>query len=569
MKITLGKSGGINELRKSFENISLNDLDAMNHTNETICVTDYKSTIFTQDVLEMCRQRTNSSNVPTFVIVSNTQGIMSPTTTPLDTPYTLSLCSVTSDKTAVFFFDETRGKVIKSKGTDVTDVRAVIEIDDKKLYGLCLFTVDDKKNFGQIKEDIRIGKRFFIEGMLIRGVGKKRSVRTQFNVIEYYFIVNKYFPIKDDMTFLKKTIPLINGPDDLALMWDYDLNKNPWDYDETMISLLALFYMEPAQSLFNLIVCGQPSSKKSGLLQAISLIFDTPLVAGTSVRGKGLVPSWGGSEFREGVLLQANYVALIDEWFRKFSQEGDKYNHFIVRRGLEQIMTVLDRTEQVASTGSGQFTYTFSNSLVCTDNMGHIQEVQRVNKEDSAVIKRYTFLLLKKESEQNGKDMFALTLDEVKTHLLNKLGKVKLSFEKYKLFGNYMRQQMSKAVEFDRKIVRDIATRVVKDTVVTYGDLKYEYQQKLRGLIKSVVVLNSLFRAKKALPARFVAGKQDYETFERLFRRLTEDHFKLMTRGDGVKRTPAGEGEKRDEQKKLSGEQKSAKKQDVRTEVVN
>lgn len=536
MKISLGKKGGIDKLRKIFEGISLNDLNNMNHSNEVITVTDYCPDVHTQDVLEMCNQRTNSSNVPTFVIVSNTRGILMPTTTPLDTPYTIGLCSLTSDKNSVFFFDETRGKVIKSKGVDITDVRGVIEIDDKKLYGTCMFTIDDKSNFDQVKRDIEIGKRYFVEGMLIKGLGRKRSVRTKFNVVEYFFIVNRYSPIRDDTGFLVKVLPLINGPDDLALMWDYDLDKNPWDYEETMLSLLGIFYMEPAQSLFNLIICGEPSSKKSGLLQAVSLIFNTPLVAGTSVRGKGLIPSWGGSEFREGVLLEAKYVALIDEWFRKFSQEGDRYDHRVVKRGLEQIMTVLDRTEQVASTGSGAFTYTFNNSLLCTDNMGHIQEVQRINEEDSAIIKRYSFLLLRKESEQNGKDMFALTLDEVKQKLADKLSRVNLSFDKYRVFGYYIREQMAKGVDFDRKIVRDTATRVVKDVKQIYGDVKYEYQQKLRGLIKSVVVLNSVFRAKKSLPGRYVAGVQDYETFERLFRRLTEDHFKLMTKHDGIKR---------------------------------
>jgi hypothetical protein len=127
-------------------------------------------------------------------------------------------------------------------------------------------------------------------------------------------------------------------------------------------------------------------------------------------------------------------------------------------------------------------------------------------------------------------------MEEIKIKLASKLMRSKLSFENYKLFAEYLRKEMSKSVLFDRDKVRKAAERIVEETKTAFGDVNYEYQQKLRGLIKSIVIMNAVFRSKTAMPARYKAGKDDYDTFETIFRRLTEDHFKLMMKPSGIQR---------------------------------
>jgi len=57
----------------------------------------------------------------------------------------------------------------------------------------------------------------------------------------------------------------------------------------------------------------------------------------------------------------------------------------------------------------------------------------------------------------------------------------------------------------------------------------FEWQHRLRSLIKSIVVLNALFRSSKALPGQYRAVQEDYDTFERLFKRICDDHYHMMS----------------------------------------
>jgi hypothetical protein len=102
-------------------------------------------------------------------------------------------------------------------------------------------------------------------------------------------------------------------------------------------------------------------------------------------------------------------------------------------------------------------------------------------------------------------------------------------------------------VNFNR--IRDMAEQCVKDYKLIYGDLNYQYQPKLRAFIKSIVVMNAIFRNDK-IPTQYKACEEDYETFERIFRRLTEDHFKIMS--DPKKKGQITFNQKKKEAKKAS-----------------
>ena len=100
--------------------------------------------------------------------------------------------------------------------------------------------VDNRDQFDSLKKEIKQGKRYGVEGMLISSSGLKRGVRGKIHTAEYHFIVNKYFPYKDDTSFIMKNAMKWNKPDDLAVLWDFENNNNPWDFEETLIYLLAL-----------------------------------------------------------------------------------------------------------------------------------------------------------------------------------------------------------------------------------------------------------------------------------------------------------------------------------------
>jgi hypothetical protein len=530
MELNIGKKEGMNGLKASLNGISLEVLNNLNHTNELIEVKEFNNKLDGNQTIEVCREIADKHNVPIFCVVNNFNGMFNPVTNPLDTPFELALCNITRNKHIYFFYeDSSRSLVSKSKYCQVSEVRAEINTpDNQKIYAECFFVIKDKSQFDQLKKDIEIGKLYGFEGMHIVGEGTKKGVRGQYAVKEHYIIITRYWIIEEDRSFLNKVVPLIKGPNDLAVLWDFEKDKNPWTDVETIIYLLSLFYMEHNQSTYNLIIFGEPSSKKTGLLQALSAIFQTDLLMGTGIRGKVLVPTWGGKEFHRGLLLESKYVILIDEWFRSFGEE-ERYLQAkkSIKAGLQRIMNALDRTHQKGGTGIGTYSYAITNSFISTDNFGYEKELKDLNKEDPAILKRYTVMKLSEGSVERGKDLFPLSIDEIRVKLKAKLAKVGLNFSKFRVLSNYMREQMQKdlSVDFDR--VRKIAKETVKTYTQIYGKVNYEYDIKLRSMIKSIVVLNALFRAKKHLPNRYVTIDDDYDMFQCVFERLTEDHFKV------------------------------------------
>jgi len=468
--------------------------------------------------------------------VDNCTGYMNPATSPLDTPFTLSLCSITRNKLVRFFNEDTGNSIVdKAKSCEVTEVRASLNMEDRKLYANCFFVLDSKDEFELVKKDMEIGRLYGFQGMYIQGEGSKKGIRSKYSVKEHYLIVTKYWKIKEDRKFLKKCISLINKPDDLALLWDFENNRNPWSEIETWIYLLSLFYVEMDQSAYNLIVFGSPSSKKTGLLQGIEIIFDIVKLSGTGLRGKVLVPTSTQSGPLRGALLDSIYVTIIDEWFRSFSDD-ERYMKTLpaIKQGLQRIMEVLGRSLATVGTGMGTQTFTYMNSFIATDNFGYKDELRALNAKDPAILKRFTVMRLSKESEERGIGLFPLSVSEIRTNLARKLKRSRLDFGRYRILANYMRDEMSKTVKMDFKKVRTISHGVVKNLQKIYGNVNYEYNVKLRSFMKSIVVLNAFFRS-KTIPTRYIATKSDYELFETIFTRLTEDHFNVYGKDSNVK----------------------------------
>jgi hypothetical protein len=142
---------------------------------------------------------------------------------------------------------------------------------------------------------------------------------------------------------------------------------------------------------------------------------------------------------------------------------------------------------------------------------------------------------LSKDSEINGKSMFTKSQDEVRDHLYCKLAKVKLDFEKYVILCKVLRKEMQKKIKFDLNKVSMMADKIVEEYKQFYGNTNYEYQTRLRGLMKSIIVLNTFFRRNDM--TLYEVCEEDYDTFDDVFRRLTHDHFELM----GMKKEKDGQ----------------------------
>lgn len=547
VKIELANGDGIEELGGHLAEQS-KKIPA--ESKELIIFSNFKPELTTRKVLEKCKAISRDQEEPVYCLVNNTQGIFVPAGGVLETPFDVVLCELTGDN--VKFFGETSKTMSvtsKYKTASFLDVSGNFCIEGQS-NNFCkvFFEMENNDQVEKLKADLSSGKEFLVSGMLVNVPGQRKVVRGMGQVTDRAIFATSYSLVEEDLSFLNDALPLIKGSNDLALLWDFEADKNPWTEIETFIFLLSLFYMELGQSCYNLIVFGARSSKKSAVLMPLSWIFGTPVISATGVRGKALVPHWGDSE-SNGLLMEAKFVAPVDELFRKFSQEeGFIQSYRSIRKGLEQMMNLVDREDHIEGTGRGTKQVRLRNSFIATDNLADdtITAIIQINKIDAPIMKRYTVMRLSRESEVNGERMFNLTSEEVKPLLLEKLKKVNLDFKKYAVLGRLIRREMQRVVKFDVVRLRQSAENIVAEARVRYDgiNIEYDFHKKIRAIMKSITVLNSIFRNDHLVKA-YEAVEEDYMRFESIFRRLTDDHFRLF-----------GERDNKEEQRRLPSEVK-------------
>jgi hypothetical protein len=547
MKIEITKEEGIEALGKKLKEVT--KVMSINSA-KLLVMSDHRPDLCTDDVLEACRSVSKELDRPVFCAVNNVKGTFTPTGGILETPFSLMLCELNSKE--VRFFNEVKagrpGSSSKFKSADFLDVSGNFHIEGERASTFCkaYFEMESDEEVETLKKDLASGRNLNVEGMLLPLLGTRGVVRSKAQTLDWAFIVVRYSPEEDDLSFLSDALPLIKGPNDLALLWDFERDCNPWSEIETFIYLLALFYMELGQSCYNLIIFGARSSKKTAVLTPLEWIFNTDVIQASGVRGKALVPHWGDNE-SDGMLIEAKFVAPIDELFRKFSQEeGFIQSYRSIKKGLEQMMNLIDREDHVEGTGRGTKKVRLRNSIIATDNLADesITALRQINKIDAPIIKRYSILRLSKDSEKAGEKMYNLTSEEVKPLLLQKLKKVGLDFKKYAILGRLIRYEMQKVVKFDVVRVREIAQQCVDEVRVRIGGegniIEYDFHKKIRAIMKSVVILNSIFK-NNHIVAVHEASEEDYKQFEVVFKRLTEDHFKIFCESVSGQRELVGE----------------------------
>lgn len=387
----------------------------------------------------------------------------------------------------------------------------------------------------------------------------RKNNRSLNAMCEYCYIIGEAFEIRDEYELINEVLPNITKPQDLSLVWDY-LNDEPiFSDDEILILTINTFFVKHGLSALDLILCGRAGCKKSGWVEALAHLFDSKVIDGVRSTYKSLVPSFYSNQKNHGELIQSQEICIIDDFFRMFSQQSDLGRiplKTAIIKGLEEIMTILDRKERTFSSGKGedfQITARMEASFIATDNATYLDDMQSLYNNEKTntkpIFRRFNFLVLSDASQEKGASV-PNKEEELVYHNLNvRLSRiwgtksVKLMF---RLMMGLMRIK-ARQVEYDEKTVKLIADKIWK--------LPHQRESAINALMCGVVVINHVFRARDINGITTNADEKDYADFERLFKRIHDDYCKIV----GFIESPPITHEKvenkgSDAQKQLTGE---------------
>jgi hypothetical protein len=246
---------------------------------------------------------------------------------------------------------------------------------------------------------------------------------------------------------------------------------------------------------------------------------------------KGLVPSFYGDKPMAGSLLETKFVALLDDYFRFFSQQGHRIGMVnSIRAGLESIMNLLDREpSQIPNTKERNYMVKFSSSFLATDNYQYTHELRELFTKNQALLRRYSFLILDDKTVNASTDVEEEDMGSIKDMMVSRFKeslKTDNPFESLKQVFKFMRESVHRVV-YDHQKIKQISREVLSQ--FTFPAHTY-FKSKETALIKGIVVVNSLFRAGSIKELDFSAKDEDYILFKKLYLRVIKDyHFMLVS----------------------------------------
>lgn len=366
-------------------------------------------------------------------------------------------------------------------------------------------------------------KRWMVKALKIPYYTVKKTLYSETPITEYiYYII-------DAREYIRNFAPVhkikAESIEDLSLVWDFSRNQSIYSMDELYLILGNLIYVEEGNCAMNLILCGWPDAKKSSWMDMLSYILKEEKISSVNSTAKGLVPSFKSSPPQLGALLMSKYVTLLDDFFRFFSQQSmNEYSMtHSIQKGLEQLMYLLERKEHLVPSGTEPVKVHYKSSFFATDNFGYGRELQKIYVNDPAILKRFSWLLMSRESNERGQSVFQKSPAEIIKLTEKRLEKRFSSkpFHVYDLMLDFARREVGKVV-FDEKIFYNLCKRYDKFEGFTVFN-------KLLSVIKSTVVLNSIIEKRE----NYVATENDYRIAERLLNRITKD-FKTVVFGHFV-----------------------------------
>jgi len=429
----------------------------------------------------------------------------------------VKLALLSSVRNNFYFFNEIPRKDIFFDNQCVIQCNEYIGILDEKAV-ICYYD-------GMLKD----GFEYMIKAVQVPMPTTKKVLNSVLNIQEDTYIILEAEQIIEDYGILRKVIPYLKNIQQLSMVWDYANNKPLYTDIEVWIITINTFFVESGCDAMNLILCGEGGTKKTTWCRILSYIFDDPVVMMTLSTSKGIVPSFYGDKPQLGSLLEAKFVALLDDYFRFFSQQSAHVGILSsIRTGLEQTMNLLDReTYEIPNPKQNRYRVTFRSSFLATDNYQYIDELRKLFSNNSALLRRYSFLILDKNTVQNSTEMEEEAMNNIKAFTVKRFSeslRVDEPWLALKVLFKFMRENAHKAV-YDSEKVKEISSRV---------RLKYNFPahtyfgSKVTALIHGIVCLNAIFRANDINQVNFQAMPEDYAIFERLIDRILYDYYYML-----------------------------------------
>lgn len=280
----------------------------------------------------------------------------------------------------------------------------------------------------------------------------------------YFIISSRQF--KEDLNDVKDL--KFKSMYDFCLVWDFDRNVPVYDDIETFIIMSSCIFVKPSFPAINLILCGETSSKKTAWFDTFKEIFGDDYAVSQWSSIKGLIISFYGEHPRAGIIFNAKFVSMIDEFFRRFlsdSQSIKREGAFqVLRNGLSDFMNVVEHKKFPFSSGKGSMDLILKTSFMATDNAIYKNEIPKVWNKDKAVLRRFSWLLVGDDTVRKGQQMMLIDVDEAK-RLLQKKWRKDDTFDSMAQFGRfckYARQEIFN-MQFDdddKKYVNNLLEQV-------------------------------------------------------------------------------------------------------------
>jgi hypothetical protein len=340
------------------------------------------------------------------------------------------------------------------------------------------------------------------------------------------YFITKHTPIAMDFSTILKDVSHIKSVQDMSLVWNYRDNQPLYQDIEVRLIDGNAFYSEKGVSALNQILAGITACKKTPWMDVLSWITGDVVTSARHASGKALTPSWYGEAIRVGPLFDARFVSMVDDFFRCADEDAVRLGLPVaLHQKLGSIMNILDRTERSFRSGKGDVNLTMKSSFFGTDNFYHPEVIKKINDDDPATIRRFSFLLVSDETSRRASVLPQLNeIDflNLTTERFSKIFGVPKPFPVMKKIFLFSRTCIPK-VRWDEKTFKEIIDRESSGRDMNTVSF---ISTKAPALLKIAVIENELW-LRHGL--NFVARQEDFDVFQELLRRQIND-FELIVR---------------------------------------
>jgi hypothetical protein len=428
------------------------------------------------------------------------------------------LMLLSSTKEGYYFLNQPARKEIK--------IKAYTTVNTLKYLCLVQKNAEICYSLPVLKE----GKDYWCKGIMFPAFGLTKNRKTSTSALENVYIIAEAHEVKEEYEKLDEVLPHIKKIQDLSIIWDFSKDTALYSDEEIALLVMNTFYYGIGINAFNLVLCGEGDSSKSTYLKLLAEIFNEKVVNVNNSTTKGMVPSFYSDSGSLGSILQAHYIACLDDLFRLFEKEykvGSGSIEKFIARGLQAYMTIFDRTEEIVSSGKAQFPIHMQTSFFATDNFKFKEELIKVYKEDEALCRRLCFLHLSEETKIKTGDIQEKDFNDVVAlakHRIQTVWKTNSPWGTMVLLYKYMRE-LCNMVKYDEGKIQSISHEVIfeQDNGAEKQHRRH-FKSKVRALASSVCIIREILRRDSIKGITLEMQGEDYQLFRVLLTRLYKDY---------------------------------------------